>query len=316
MSTLMDLRYRRKLVAKNGENGRGSDMYGKGADDLVVAVPVGTQVFDADSGEQLADLDEPGKRIVIAKGGRGGRGNIHFKTPQDRAPRRSEPGEEGEAKKLRMELKLLADVGLLGYPNVGKSTLISVISRARPKIADYPFTTIVPNLGVASIDERSFVVADIPGLIEGAAEGAGLGTRFLKHVERTRALLHIVTVDPDPERTPLRDFDVLMAELERFDPVLATRPMVVAISKIDLPEVRRRVITIKRGLKARGYARVYPFSAATGEGVDALQRALVALLDANPIKPAPRAVPMGPRVGSRDRTGYEQDAAMDVEYVE
>lgn len=322
LSTLLDFHYRRKLFAKSGENGRGKDQYGAGAADLVVSVPVGTQVFDADTGEQVADLDALGKQIVIAKGGRGGRGNIHFSTPQDRAPRRAEPGEPGEQRRLRLELKLLADVGLLGYPNVGKSTLVSVISRARPKIADYPFTTIVPNLGVASIDERSFVVADIPGLIEGAAEGAGLGTRFLKHVERTRALVHIVTIDPDPERTPLHDYDVLMRELERFDPELARRPMIVAISKIDLPDVRRRVVTIKRGMKGRGHARVYPFSAATGEGVEQLERAIVAVLDANPIKPAPRALPMpqrrrsdqAPSGGAADED--EGDSPLDVEYVE
>jgi len=320
LSTLLDLRYRRKLVAPSGENGRGKDQYGAAGEDMIVRVPVGSQVFDAESGALVADLEANGKEHVVARGGKGGRGNIHFATPQDRAPRRAEPGQPGEQRMLRLELKLLADVGLLGYPNVGKSTLISRISRARPKVADYPFTTLVPNLGVAMIDERSFVVADIPGLIEGAAEGAGLGHRFLKHVERTRVLLHIVTLDPDPARKPLRDYDVLMRELERFDPELARRPMLVAVSKIDLPDVKKRVPAIRRGMKTRGIDTVLPFSAATGEGIDELQRAMVRVLDATPIAPAPRAVPLarrGDAAGERDaeRDGEEEDG-MDVEHVE
>lgn len=303
LSTLLDLRYRRKVVAQTGENGRGKDQYGAAGRDQIVRVPAGTQVFDAETGEVIADLDVDGKTHVVARGGKGGRGNIHFATPQDRAPRRAEPGEPGEVRMLRLELKLLADVGLLGYPNVGKSTLISRISRARPKIADYPFTTLVPNLGVAMIDERSFVVADIPGIIEGAAEGAGLGHRFLKHVERTRVLLHILTLDPDPSRKPLKDYDVLMKELERFDPDLAKRPMLVGVSKIDLPDVKKRLPAIRRGMKQRGVDTVLAFSAATGEGIDAVQRALVERLDATPIAPAPRTAPL-PR---RSELSREQD---------
>ncbi len=307
LSTLLDLRYRRKLLAGRGENGRGKDQYGKAADDMIVRVPIGTQVFDAESGALIADLDAKEKIHVVAAGGRGGRGNIHFATPEDRAPRRAEKGTPGETHHLRLELKLLADVGLLGYPNVGKSTLISHVSRARPKIADYPFTTLVPNLGVVPYgEEGSFVMADIPGLIEGAADGAGLGTRFLKHVERCRALLHIVTLDPDPDRAPLEDFDILVRELARFDPELAKRPMIVGVSKIDLPDVKKRVAIIKKGMAKRGITTVLPFSAATGEGIDALLHALGALLEANPIKPAPRAEPLPPR-GRRTAVAADTD---------
>ncbi|MBX7192530.1 MAG: GTPase ObgE [Sandaracinaceae bacterium] len=320
LSTLLDLRYRRKLIAERGENGRGKDQYGKGGKDMVVRVPIGTQVFDAASGAQIADLDAKDKQFVAGAGGRGGRGNIHFATPDDRAPRRAETGTPGQQRSLRLELKLLADVGLLGYPNVGKSTLIAHVSRARPKIADYPFTTLVPNLGVVSLgEERSFVMADIPGLIEGAADGAGLGTRFLKHVERCRVLLHIVTLDADPDRAPLKDFDVLVAELARFDPELAKRPMMVGVSKIDLPDVKKRVSVIKKGMAKRGIDTVVPFSAATGEGVEALLHALGALLDANIARPAPRAEPLAAR-RRRDLESESDDepdgGELAVEYVD
>src|SRR5579859_1241178 len=211
-TTLLDVALSRKLVAERGEHGRGKDQYGKSGRDLVVHVPVGTQGFDRDTSALLFDVDDAGKRVVVARGGRGGRGNIHFATPYDRAPRRAEPGEPGEEKKLRLELKVMADVGLLGLPNVGKSTFIRAVSRARPKVADYPFTTLVPHLGVVSAgDDAGFVLADVPGLIPGAAEGAGLGLRFLKHVERTRALLHIVGADPsgDESSDPIADFDAI-----------------------------------------------------------------------------------------------------------
>jgi GTPase len=292
LGTLMDLRYRRKLEAKSGEHGRGKDQYGKAGGDLEVRVPVGTQVYDAESGAVLADLSAHEQRVVIARGGRGGRGNMHFATPTERAPRKAEPGESGERKSLRFELKLLADVGLLGFPNVGKSTFIAHVSRARPKIADYPFTTLVPNLGVVQRElDRSFVVADIPGLIEGAAEGAGLGHRFLKHVERTRVLLHLLTLDPDPEREPVRDFDVLMEELRRFDPELAQRPMLAVMSKLDLPDVREAFADVKARLGERGHE-VLAFSAATGEGVGAVLDALERILSEHPIRPAPRGEPL------------------------
>jgi GTP-binding protein len=281
-TTLLDLRYRRVLRAETGENGSGKDCYGKGGDDLVIQVPPGTQVYDEDTGELIADLDRPELRMVIAKGGRGGRGNIHFSNPVNQSPTNHETGEAGITRNLRLELKLLADVGLLGFPNVGKSTFISVVSRARPKIADYPFTTLVPNLGVVSLgDERNFVIADIPGIIEGAAEGQGLGLTFLRHVERTRVLFHIVSFDASPERAPVRDFDVLMKELASFDAELATRPMIVGISKTDLPETRELIEETTAELTARGIE-VFPFCAATHEGVDVVLKRLEQLLAENP----------------------------------
>lgn len=274
LSTLLDLTYRRIITAQSGEHGRGKDQYGAGGKDEVIRVPQGTQVYDADSGELLADLSERDANIVIARGGRGGRGNMHFATPTDRAPRRAEPGEPGQTLRLRLELKLLADVGVVGFPNVGKSTFIANVSRARPKIADYPFTTLTPNLGVASLgEERHFVIADIPGIIEGAAEGAGLGLRFLKHVERTRVLLHVVALDPDPDRKPERDFDTLMTELRKFDPGLAERPMVVAMSKADLPETRDAFPAFKKAMKKRGFTPLL-FSAATHDGLEQVLLAL------------------------------------------
>jgi GTP-binding protein len=282
-TTLLDLKYKRLLRAHGGENGRGKDQYGKGGEDLVVQVPVGTQVYDAESGELLVDLDKHGMRVVIAPGGRGGRGNIHFASSVNQAPNRFEKGETGTTRELRLELKLLADVGLLGFPNVGKSTFIASVSRARPKIADYPFTTLAPNLGVVSLgDERNFVIADIPGIIEGAAEGQGLGLKFLRHLERTRALLHIITLDGDPAREPVKDFDTLMGELERFDPELRQRPMIVGISKIDLPEVREAMAEIQSQLEAKGLE-VFPFSAATQEGVEAVLVRLERLLAEHPL---------------------------------
>jgi GTP-binding protein len=276
--TLLDVALARKLAAERGEHGRGKDQYGKGGRDLVVHVPVGTQGVDVDTGTLLFDVDAAGKPVVVVRGGRGGRGNIHFSTPYDRAPRRAEPGEPGQERTLRLELKVMADVGLLGFPNVGKSTFIRAVSRARPKVADYPFTTLVPHLGVAALDsESSFVLADIPGLIPGAAQGAGLGIRFLKHVERTRALLHLVTVDPSEGRDPLADFDAINAELAKFDPRLAARPQVVAMSKADLPEARKVWSKAKRRFARRG-VELKLVSAATGEGVRELVGELYALV--------------------------------------
>lgn len=279
MTTLLDLRYRKVVRAERGEDGRGKDQFGKAGSDSHVEVPVGTQVYDAADETLLADLSEPGAELVVARGGRGGRGNMRFATPHDRAPRRSEPGAPGERRTIRLELKLLADVGIVGFPNVGKSTFIATVSKARPKVADYPFTTLVPNLGVVSLGvDRSFVVADIPGIIEGAAEGAGLGLRFLKHVERTRVLLHMLSVDPDPVRDPVRDFDALMQELERFDPRLVKRPMIVVVSKLDLPECRRALQDVTAALEPRGF-RVFGISAATREGIEPLLEVLEAVVN-------------------------------------
>ncbi|MGH7284483.1 MAG: Obg family GTPase CgtA, partial [Polyangiaceae bacterium] len=267
LSTLIDFTHIKILRAKHGEHGMGSDRYGRGAEDFVVRVPVGTQVFDEESGALLFDLAQPNVRTVIAKGGRGGRGNIHFASSFDRAPRRAEPGEPGQEINLRLELKVMADAGLLGFPNVGKSTFIRAVSRARPKVAAYPFTTLEPHLGVVSVGEdASFVIADIPGLIPGAADGVGLGHRFLRHVERTRALLHLVTLDPGEGREPLADYDAVMHELERFDPALARRPQVVVMSKADITEVREAFEAAKKEFKKRKID-LKLISAATGEGV-------------------------------------------------
>jgi GTP-binding protein len=272
LGTLLDLTYQRRIEAERGENGANKDMNGSAGRDREVRVPVGTQVFDADTGEALGDLTEHRQRMIVARGGRGGRGNIHFATPIDRAPRKAEPGEKGERRELRLELKVLADVGLLGFPNVGKSTFVARVSKARPKIADYPFTTLTPNLGVVEYQGgtrrggSNFVVADIPGLIKGAAEGAGLGHRFLKHVERTRALLHLVTLDPAEGREPLADYRALREELAKFDPALAERPEVVAMSKADLPDVRDAYPDAKVRFAKEGIELLL-LSAATGEGI-------------------------------------------------
>ncbi len=274
LSTLLDLTYARTLRAQSGEHGQGKDCYGRAGKDLVVRVPVGTQVVDRDTGELLFDIATANERIVAAQGGRGGRGNIHFATPYDRAPRRAEPGAPGEERRLRLELKVMADVGLLGFPNVGKSTFIRACSRARPKVADYPFTTLTPHLGVVRVgDEASFVIADIPGLIPGAAEGAGLGHRFLKHMERTRALLHLVTLEPAEDREPLADYEALRRELALFDPELAARPEVIALTKADLPEVRAAFPALKKRF-AKKKKDLHLVSAATGEGVRELSIAL------------------------------------------
>jgi GTP-binding protein len=267
LSTLLDLTYGRTIRGKHGEHGQGADCYGRAAAEVLVRVPVGTQVFERDTGELLHDIDAPGMRMVVARGGKGGRGNIHFATPYDRAPRRAEPGEPGQELKLRLELKVMADVGLLGFPNVGKSTFIRAVSRAQPKVADYPFTTLTPHLGVVRVgDEASFVLADIPGLIPGASEGAGLGHRFLKHVERCRALLHLITLDPSEDREPFADYVALQQELEKFDPELAARPQLVAMTKADLPEVQEAYAKLRPKF-AKKKVDLRLVSSATGEGV-------------------------------------------------
>lgn len=270
LNTLLDCQYRQLFRAKRGAHGKGKDMHGRSAADLVIKVPVGTVLWDDDSNELIADLDRPGARVVAAKGGDGGRGNARFATPRDRAPRRFEEGRPGQELHIRLELKLIADVGLVGLPNAGKSTLISVISNARPKIADYPFTTKVPGLGVVrgpgGVD---FVVADIPGLIEDAHKGAGMGHRFLRHVERTLVLLHLV--DPSPDLTPsaAERFEIIMKELKSYDPTLADTPMLVVITKMDVPEYREAAAGLKQEL-AKKRLHVLEISAVTGEGVKEL----------------------------------------------
>jgi GTP-binding protein len=277
-NTLLDVALSHTLEAERGEHGRGKDQYGKAGADLAVHVPVGTQGFDDASGKLLFDIDTARKRVVVAAGGRGGRGNIHFATPSERAPRRADPGEPGQELRLRLELKLMADVGLLGFPNVGKSTFVRAVSRARPAVADYPFTTLVPHLGVVAVDsESSFVVADIPGLIPGAAKGVGLGVRFLKHVERTRALLHLLAVDPGEGRDLLADFDTINAELRAFAPELRERPQVVAVSKADLPSSREAWEGARPKFAERGID-LKLVSAATGEGVREVLLALYSLV--------------------------------------
>ena len=283
INTLIEYRYTRKFVAQRGENGASAGCYGKGGKDIVLRVPVGTVVADINSGSIVADLDADGKKILIAKGGRGGLGNVHFKSSTNRAPRQCTKGEPGEERDLRLELRVLADVGLLGLPNAGKSTFIRAVSAARPKVADYPFTTMHPNLGVVRVDEnRSFVVADIPGLIEGAADGAGLGIRFLKHLERTRVLLHIVDLaPPDPGADPVRDAKAIVHELEKYSPELAAKPRWLVLNKLDLIPADERDRRVDEFLRAYGAGDETPhfcISAISGEGcrplVYKLQQAL------------------------------------------
>ena len=269
LNTLIDFRYTRLFRAEKGENGRGSDCYGKGGDDMELRMPVGTMISDVDSGEVIADLDADGKRALIARGGQGGLGNLHFKSSTNRAPRQCTPGQQGEQRQLKLELKVLADVGLLGLPNAGKSTFIRAVSAAKPKVADYPFTTLHPNLGVVRVDDnRSFVIADIPGLIEGAAEGAGLGHRFLKHLQRTRLLLHLVDIAPfDPEADPARDAKAILKELKKFDPALHSKPRWLVINKIDLVPEEERESRIQKLVKSYRPKRYFVVSAVAREGV-------------------------------------------------
>lgn len=257
INTLVEYRFVKKYIAKNGENGRGADCYGKGGDDIELRMPVGTVIVDADTGQQLADLAKHGERVVLAQGGKGGLGNIHFKSSVNRAPRQFTHGEAGEIRSLRLELKVLADVGLLGMPNAGKSTLIRSISAARPKVADYPFTTLHPNLGVVRLDEnRSFVVADIPGLIEGAAEGAGLGHRFLKHLARTGLLLHVVDLAPfDESVDPVAEAHAIVNELRKYDDTLYQKPRWLVLNKLDMIPEDEQQARIDAFLTAYGFDR-------------------------------------------------------------
>jgi GTPase len=280
-NTLIHFRYNREFKAKRGRHGEGSNRTGQDGEDMVLRVPVGTVVFDEHSGEKLHDFATPNDRWVAAKAGRGGRGNARFATPVHRAPREHEEGFLGEEHRLRLELKLLADVGLLGLPNAGKSTLLSRLSAARPKIANYPFTTLEPCLGVVVVDKnegRGFVMADIPGLIEGAHTGHGLGIQFLRHIERTRLLAHVVDVGESHESDAAHDFEVIVEELRQFDPQLAAKPMVVVASKLDVMQDRGRLDMLERLCRERGLD-LYPVSAHSGEGVEQLKLALAEKLE-------------------------------------
>ncbi len=278
LSTLLDFQYRQHFLAQNGIHGQGSTRHGKRGGSLIVPLPVGTVVKDASTGDLVADLVQHGQQIAAARGGRGGRGNARFATSTRRAPRIAEPGASGQDRRLELELKLIADVGLVGFPNAGKSTLLRAVSAARPKIADYPFTTTEPYLGVVALpDGRSLVLADIPGLIEGAHQGAGLGHAFLRHIARTRVLIHLVDLSV-PDRDPLADFDAVNRELWQYDPALKQRPMLVALNKIDIPEARGKVEAVSKAIGNQGY-RVFAISGATGEDIDALVRAAGQALD-------------------------------------
>jgi GTP-binding protein len=282
INTLVDYRFNRIFRAKNGENGRGADRYGKGADDVFLRVPVGTLVKDLGSVEILADLTHDKQKVLLAKGGKGGLGNLHFKSSTNRAPRQFTPGEEGESRELHFELKVLADVGLLGMPNAGKSTFIRAVSAARPKVADYPFTTLHPNLGVVRVDDnRSFVIADVPGLIEGAAEGAGLGHQFLKHLQRTRLLLHLVDIAPfDEGADTVKEAKAIVNELKKYDKTLYEKSRWLILNKADLldaEEVAKRVSAIVKGLKWKGPH--FTISAMKSEGCRELTFAIMDYLD-------------------------------------
>lgn len=273
-NTLLHFRYNPEHRAGRGRHGEGSNRTGRDGESIEVPVPVGTVIYDADTGELVHDFTAAGERFVVARGGRGGRGNARFASSTHQAPTEHEPGRPGEEKRLRLELKLLADVGLVGFPNAGKSTLISAISAARPKIADYPFTTLEPHLGVVSLDDlRTYVVADIPGLIEGAHEGHGLGTRFLRHVERTRLLAHLVDVSEANERDPVEDFEVVMRELAGFSEGLAAKPMIVVATKLDAVHDRSRMEALRRHAGERGLE-FFAISAAANQGLAELKYAM------------------------------------------
>lgn len=279
LNTLLDLRYQKQYRAVRGEHGRGKDQHGKRGEDRIIAVPVGTVIRDADRGELLADLKSASERVVVASGGKGGKGNAHFVSAVNRSPRRAQPGLPGEERELEIELRLMADVGIIGLPNAGKSTLIASISAARPKIADYPFTTLVPNLGVVSYEDgKSYVVADIPGLIDGAHRGEGLGHKFLRHVSRTRLLIHLLDAGKAREEDPLADWLAVNRELELFDPGLARKPQIVVANKIDLAEGRAKVPLLRERLMPSSCS-FCAISAVTGEGVRELTRLIGSKLE-------------------------------------
>ncbi|HWP57595.1 MAG TPA: GTPase ObgE [Candidatus Acidoferrales bacterium] len=280
LTTLLDLSYQRQYRAGRGEHGRGKNQYGRRGEDRIIKVPVGTLVRDAETGEVIADLTEPGQRVVVAAGGKGGLGNAHFVSSTNRSPRKATPGSPGEERELDLELKLLADVGIIGLPNAGKSTLIAALTSARPQIADYPFTTLVPNLGVVTTgDETRYVIADIPGLIEGAHRGEGLGHKFLRHISRTTLLIHVVDAARVSVDEPLKDWEAINRELELFDPALLLKPQILAANKIDLPEARAKAAAIEAAAAARGVSSC-AVSALTGAGLADLRSRMAELLAA------------------------------------
>ena len=311
LNTLIDYRYTRSFRAQRGENGRGADCYGKGGDDIVLRMPVGTVISHLDTGERIADLDAHGKRVLVARGGKGGLGNLHFKSSVNRAPRKRTLGEEGERLSLHLELKVLADVGLLGMPNAGKSTFIRAVSAARPKVGDYPFTTLHPSLGVVRTDEaRSFVIADIPGLIEGAAEGAGLGHQFLRHLQRTHLLLHLVDIAPfDPDVDPVREAQAIVEELRKYDESLYAKPRWLVLNKLDLIPDEARETRIQDFLSAYGpVERHFEISAIDGGGCRPLVFAIQDHLDAERARRATAAAEQAASAMAEAATGVAEHA--------
>ncbi|WP_422660175.1 GTPase ObgE [Paenibacillus sp. EC2-1] len=288
LRTLMDFRYQRHFKAKRGEKGRNKSQHGANAENMVVRIPPGTVLIDDDSGEVIADLTRHGQQVVVARGGRGGRGNIRFATPNNPAPELAENGEEGQERYVVMELKVMADIGLVGFPSVGKSTLLSVVSAAQPKIGAYHFTTITPNLGVVDVgDGRSFVMADLPGLIEGAHEGVGLGHEFLRHVERTRVIIHVVDMSGSEGRDPFEDWQKINEEIRLYNPVLAERPQIVAANKMDMPDSVDNLEAFREQVKeVRPDLEIMPISSLTRQGIQELLYRAAAILEAIPDEPA------------------------------
>ncbi|HCD09288.1 MAG: GTPase ObgE [Thermoanaerobacter sp.] len=283
LSTLLDFKYRKKYIAQNGENGRGKNQYGKNGEDLYIKVPVGTLIINDETGEIIADLVKPNQKAIVLRGGKGGRGNAKFATPTLKTPRFAESGEKGKEMWVRLELKLLADVGLIGFPNAGKSTLLASCTRAKPKIANYPFTTLTPNLGVVEHKGKSFVMADIPGLIEGAHRGEGLGHDFLRHIERTKMLIHVVDVSASEGRDPIEDFEKINEELKLYSERLLTLPQIVAANKIDIQSGKENFPAFEKEIKKRGYE-VYPISALTKVGIDKLLDKTIEILSSIPVE--------------------------------
>ena len=305
LRTLMDFKYKRKYSAENGQNGMRKKMYGKRGQDLIIKVPMGTMVFDSETGHLMKDLKEDGDRFIAAKGGKGGKGNVHFKNSVRQAPNFAEAGNPGKEREVILELKMIADVGLVGFPNVGKSSLLAVATNAKPKIENYHFTTIDPNLGVVVIDDEEFVMADIAGIIEGASIGLGLGYTFLKHIERTKVLIHVVDVSGSEGRKPIEDFDKIMAELNSYSPYIANKPMIVAANKIDLiSEDDEKYLEFKDYVEKKGYE-VYPISAPINHGVkELLYGALRALRKAEENFEEPEY----------EMFDFEKDEALDEDY--